>query len=145
MLNDVDERKGFDYLSGAYIRHSFKNHITKYRRLGTYTDPNGEKIDVLVVQLKNEWALERSRTMLRNFTSDYLKNRDEKDGEPTLKLIGNVESINVIAEKEKIVHDDPYVFRPGQVAKKYNRISKKLFGFNLNICNVGDTIKCENQ
>jgi hypothetical protein len=79
LLNDVNEQKGFDYLSGTYIRHSFKNHITKYRRLGTYTDPNGEKIDVLVVQLKNEWALERSRTMLRNFTSDYLKNRDEKD------------------------------------------------------------------
>ncbi|MBT6939052.1 MAG: hypothetical protein HN994_01545, partial [Candidatus Marinimicrobia bacterium] len=57
----------------------FKNHISKYKRLGTYTDPNGDKIDVLVVQLKNEWALERSRTMLRNFTSDYLKNRDEKD------------------------------------------------------------------
>jgi adenine-specific DNA-methyltransferase len=79
LLNDVNETKGFDYVTGTYIRHSFKNHITKYRRLGTYADPNGEKIDVLVVQLKNEWALERSRTMLRNFTSDYLKNRDEKD------------------------------------------------------------------
>ena len=79
LLNDVDEQKGFDYLSGAYIRHSFKNHIAKYRRLCTYTDPNGEKIDVLVVQLKNEWALERSRTMLRNVTSDYLEQRDEKD------------------------------------------------------------------
>ncbi len=79
LLNDVDEAKRFDYISGTYIRHSFKNHISKYKRLGTYTDPNGDKIDVLVVQLKNEWALERSRTMLRNFTSDYLKNRDEKD------------------------------------------------------------------
>ncbi len=79
LLNDVNEQKGFDYLSGTYIRHSFKNHITKYRRLGSYTDPTGETIDVLVVELKNEWALERSRTMLRNFTSDYLKNRDEKD------------------------------------------------------------------
>jgi len=79
LLNNVDEAKRFDYISGTYIRHSFKNHITKYKRLGTYTDPNGDKIDVLVVQLKNEWALERSRTMLRNFTSDYLKNRDEKD------------------------------------------------------------------
>ncbi|MBT6470992.1 MAG: N-6 DNA methylase, partial [Candidatus Marinimicrobia bacterium] len=79
LLNNVDEAKRFDYISGTYIRHSFKNHISKYKRLGTYTDPNGDKIDVLVVQLKNEWALERSRTMLRNFTSDYLKNRDEKD------------------------------------------------------------------
>lgn len=79
LLNDVNEQKGFEYIFGAYIRHSFKNHISKYRRLGTYTDPNGEKIDVLVVQLKNEWALERSRTMLRNFTADYLQNRDKKD------------------------------------------------------------------
>ncbi len=79
LLNDVNEQKSFDYISGTYIRHSFKDHITKYRRLGTYTDPNGEKIDVLLVQLKNEGALERSRTMLRNFTADYLKNRDEKD------------------------------------------------------------------
>ena len=75
----VDESKGFPYLSGNYIRHSFKNHIIKYRRLGTYTDPDRKKVDVLVVQLKNERALERSRTMLRNFTSDYLKNRGEKD------------------------------------------------------------------
>ena len=79
LLNDVNEQKGFAYIFGTYIRHSFKNHIAKYRRLGTYIDPNGDKIDVLVVQLKNEWALERSRTTLRNFTSDYLKNRDEKD------------------------------------------------------------------
>ena len=79
LVNDINEQKGFGYLSGNYIRHSFKDHITKYRRLGTYTDPNGEKIDVLVVHLKNEWALERSRTMLRNFTSDYLKERDKKD------------------------------------------------------------------
>ena len=79
LLNDVDTGKEFSYLSGNYIRHSFKDHITKYRRLGSYTDPQGETIDVLVVKLKNDWALERSRTMLRNFTADYLKNRGEKD------------------------------------------------------------------
>ena len=78
-LFEVDESKGFSYISGNYIRHSFINHITKYRRLGTYIDPDSKKIDVLVVQLKNEWALVRSRAMLRNFTADYLKNRNEKD------------------------------------------------------------------
>jgi hypothetical protein len=79
LLNDVDTTKGFPFLSGNYIRHSFKNHITQYRRLGSYTDPQGETIDVLVVKLKNDWALERSRTMLRNFTADYLENRGRKD------------------------------------------------------------------
>lgn len=77
LLNDVDESKAVKFR--GHIKHSFLPHIKSHRRLGTYTDPNGDKIDVLVVQLKNEWALERSRTMLRNFTSDYLKNRDEKD------------------------------------------------------------------
>ena len=68
LLNDVDEEKAVKFR--GHIKHSFIPHIKAYRRLGTYTDPNGDKIDVLVVQLKNEWALERSRTMLRNFTSD---------------------------------------------------------------------------
>ena len=77
LLNNVDEAKAVKFR--GHIKHSFLPHIKSHRRLGTYTDPNGDKIDVLVVQLKNEWALERSRTMLRNFTSDYLKNRDEKD------------------------------------------------------------------
>jgi hypothetical protein len=79
LLNEVDTSKGFPFISGNYIRHSFKNHISKYRRLGCYTDNQGETIDILVVKLKNDWALERSRTMLRNFTADYLENRDRKD------------------------------------------------------------------
>jgi alkanesulfonate monooxygenase SsuD/methylene tetrahydromethanopterin reductase-like flavin-dependent oxidoreductase (luciferase family) len=33
-----------------------KPHITKYKRLGTYKDPNGDKLDVMVVNLKNEWV-----------------------------------------------------------------------------------------
>jgi type I restriction-modification system DNA methylase subunit len=79
LLNNLDEEKSFGYISGNYIKDKFKPHITKYRRLGTYTDPNEAIIDVLVVQIKNEWALERSRSTLRNFTADYLSGRDSKD------------------------------------------------------------------
>jgi hypothetical protein len=79
LLNTLDEEKSFGYISGKYIKDKFKPHISKYRRLGTYTDPNDAKIDVLIVQIKNEWALERSRSTLRNFTADYLSNRDSKD------------------------------------------------------------------
>ncbi|MDP8267793.1 MAG: N-6 DNA methylase [Candidatus Tenebribacter davisii] len=79
LLNDVDETKAFSYISGNYIKNSYKDHVTKYRRIGTYTDPDGDKIDVIIVHLKKEWALDRSRTMLRNFVADYLKNRDEKE------------------------------------------------------------------
>lgn len=51
----------------------------------------------------------------------------EKEGDPTLKLIGNVESINVIAEKEKIIHDDPYKLRPGLVVKQVQPKIKRIF------------------
>jgi len=79
LLNNLDERHGFEYISNDRIKNIFKPHITKYKRLGTYQDPNGDKLDVMVVNLKNEWALERSRTMLRNFTADYLKSNDQKE------------------------------------------------------------------
>ena len=74
LLNDLDMSTSTSYLGHDYIKTIFRNHIVQYRRLGSYTDTENEAIDVLIVQLKNEWALERSRTMLRNFTADYLKN-----------------------------------------------------------------------
>lgn len=79
LFNEIDESKAFPYLRGTYIKDSFKGHIRKYRRLGTYTDPNGDKLDVLIVHLERETALERARTMQRNFIAWYLKNRGEKD------------------------------------------------------------------
>jgi type I restriction-modification system DNA methylase subunit len=79
LLNNVDEGKAFNWTAGAYIKDSFKDHIKKYRRLGTYTDPNGQKIDVLVSHLRNQWALDRSRATQRNFVATYLKKRGEKE------------------------------------------------------------------
>jgi len=79
LLNNVDESKAFNWMTGAYIRDSFKDHVKKYRRLGTYTDPDGQKIDVLIVHLKKPQALDRARTTQRNFVATYLKQRGEKD------------------------------------------------------------------
>ncbi|MDO9528760.1 MAG: hypothetical protein Q7J27_06320 [Syntrophales bacterium] len=72
LLNDIDESKAFSYLHGNYIRHSFADHVKQYRRIGAYTDPNGERIDVLIVHLKREAALEHARTRQRNFIAWYL-------------------------------------------------------------------------
>ena len=77
-LLNVDEENIF-VGSGNDIKNQFKKDISHYRRLGSYTDPNGKKLDVLTVNLKNELALEQSRTMLRNFTADYLSDNEEKD------------------------------------------------------------------
>ena len=45
------------------------NHFT---RLGTYTDPRGERVDVLIIHLRKETTLARGRVTLRNFVADYL-------------------------------------------------------------------------
>ncbi len=78
LFNQIDESKAFSQ-QGAYIWDAFKDHVRQYKRLGTYTDPAGTEIDILMVRLKKETALGHARTMQRNFVARYLKERDEKD------------------------------------------------------------------
>ena len=78
LLNRYDESKAF-HLHGCYIPDSFKDYIKSYERIGTYTDPEGKKIDILIVHLKRETTIDRARTAQRNFVARYLKERDEKD------------------------------------------------------------------
>ena len=65
--------------NSQYVKDAFKDHVQRFERLGTYTSPEDEKLDVLIVHLTNESKLERARTAIRNFVADHLKTRDEKD------------------------------------------------------------------
>ncbi|GKS56550.1 hypothetical protein YTPLAS18_00770 [Nitrospira sp.] len=78
LLNKLDEAKAFFYNS-AYIKDAFKEHVSRFERLGTYTSPEGAKLDVLIVHLTNESKLERARTAIRNFVADHLRQRDNKE------------------------------------------------------------------
>ncbi len=78
LLNHIDESKAAQWNS-SYIKDAFKDHIQKFERLGTYTSPEGEKLDVLIVNLTKESKLARARTAIRNFVADHLKTRDGKE------------------------------------------------------------------
>ena len=78
LLNHIDESKAQAWNS-TYIKDAFKDHVQKFERLGTYTSPDNEKLDVLIVHLTTESKLERARTAIRNFVADHLKQRDGKD------------------------------------------------------------------
>src|SRR5581483_4757001 len=78
LLNKIDESKASSWNS-TYIKNAFKEHVNRYERLGTYTSPDGDKLDVLIVHLTAESKLERARTAIRNFVADHLKTRDGKD------------------------------------------------------------------
>jgi type I restriction-modification system DNA methylase subunit len=78
LLNKFDESKAAQW-NATYVKDAFKPHVSRFERLGTYTSPDDEKLDVLVVHLTNESKLERARAAIRNFVADHLKTRDEKD------------------------------------------------------------------
>lgn len=75
LLNHLDTSKQKRWSGNVSSKEAFKDKINHYERLGSYEDPNGEKIDVLAIYLKRETTLERGRTSLRNFAADYLTQR----------------------------------------------------------------------
>jgi len=77
LLNSLDESEFTR--QGQYICDSFKEHVKQYKRIGKYTDPGGAALDVLIVHLKKEKSLERSRTRQRNFVAWYLQKMNQKD------------------------------------------------------------------
>lgn len=77
ILNEFDESKACHFR--GYIKEAFKPIIKTYERLGTYTDPGDKKVDILIVQLKENHSIERSRTSLRNFVAGHLRQRNNKD------------------------------------------------------------------
>lgn len=79
LLNEIDESKATRPSAGPYIPLSFRDHVQQYRRLATYTDPDGQTVDILLVQLKKSSGLERARTVQRNFVAHHLKKHDDKD------------------------------------------------------------------
>ena len=79
-LNEF-EKKTFTY-KGNTIPKAFQDSIKTLERVGQYKDSEGNILDILIVQLKKESALERARSKQRNFISWYLKSRGDvlKDG-----------------------------------------------------------------
>lgn len=76
LLNDL-EPKNNSY-SGNLIWDDYKEHINSYKRIGKYIDPQGDALDLLIVEVKSINKLERARTALRNFVIKHLT-RFEKD------------------------------------------------------------------
>ena len=76
LLNDLEPKS--DFYTGNLIWDDYKEHINTYKRIGKYVDPEGEALDVLIVEVKSVTKLERARTTLRNFVIKHLS-KFEKD------------------------------------------------------------------
>ena len=78
LVNYLDESKNFAY-RGNIIPDAYEPYIYTLERIGKYQDANGNKIDILIAQLKKETSLERARTMQRNFIAWYLNGSHSGD------------------------------------------------------------------
>lgn len=76
LLNDLEPKSNI--YSGNLLWDDYKEHINSYKRLGKYIDPQGDALDVLIVEVKSINKLERARTVLRNFVIKHLT-KFEKD------------------------------------------------------------------
>lgn len=77
LLNTIDMSKAFH--AHGDVKESFRSVIRTYERIGTYTLPAGEKIDILIVYLQKAHSIHHARVTQRNFAGKYLADRGEKD------------------------------------------------------------------
>jgi hypothetical protein len=75
LCNGFDESKK----QSMQVPDAFVPHAKSCQRLGTFTSPEGEKADVLVVQLTESYKLDRTRTALRDFVAHKLKRGEGDD------------------------------------------------------------------
>lgn len=76
LLNHIEPRD--KHYSGSLVPEAYRDHIHQYWRVGKYVSPDGEEVDILIVEVKSLSKLDRARTMLRNFAINRLK-QFEKD------------------------------------------------------------------
>ena len=62
-------------ITNAQLPQGFREHVNSYIRLGTYHDPKGDVLDVVIVELKRKESLDRARTRQRNLMAHYLNRR----------------------------------------------------------------------
>lgn len=80
LLNRYDHSPDRQFTrNSASVKASYEEYIYSFRRLGVYTDPHGDEMDLLVVHLKKDGSLQSARTMQRNFIADHLKTRGSRD------------------------------------------------------------------
>jgi len=73
LLNHIDDSEEATFVyRGQLIPEVYRDSIAGLERIGKYTDPEGKKIELLIVNLKKENSLDRARTLQRNFVAWYL-------------------------------------------------------------------------
>ena len=131
LLNEVEEINKRPF-QGYSIPDAFKEHIKSYERIGKYEDPEKNKIHILIVELKKAKAIERARSMQKNFISWYL--RYSRGYEKNAALVAFFETENLenwrfsLVKIEYEFDDDRQVKEKFTPAKRYSFLVGKNEG-----------------
>src|SRR5688572_13966608 len=72
LLKNADFSKHFTQAGNRVFKVS-QDKVVSFERISQFTDVDGNKIDLLIINLRRESTIERARTSLRNFAAEYLK------------------------------------------------------------------------
>jgi hypothetical protein len=92
LLNQI-ELDPFAY-TGKLIPDAFRAYVRQYERLGKYRDAEGHRVDVLIVYLQRETAVERARATQRRFIAGYLQGKYGSSADKDAALVAFVSSNN---------------------------------------------------
>ncbi len=105
LLNQFEARPFTN--SGNVIPQGYGEHVALFGRLGTYTDPNEQTVDILYIKLRNRGQMVRARALQRNFVARHLKNRD-KDGALVAFYVDGADDwrLSLVWRTEEMAFDD---------------------------------------
>lgn len=128
LLNDLEQGEKVKSYSGNYIWDDYKGHINSYKRIGKYIDPNGEALDVLIIQVESSAKLERARTTLRNFVIKHL-DKFEKDYALVAFYSQEDEGVDWRFSFVKLEHQSYFDEEKGKVKNKKEFTPAKRYSF----------------
>lgn len=128
LLNDLEQGEKVKSYSGNYIWDDYKEHINSYKRIGKYIDPNGEALDVLIIQVESSAKLERARTTLRNFVIKHL-DKFEKDYALVAFYSQEDEGVDWRFSFVKLEHQSYFDEEKGKVKNKKEFTPAKRYSF----------------
>ena len=88
LLNQL-QTAPFTYTT-QYVPDAFRAYVSKYERLGKYTDGEGNRVDVLIVYLQRESSVERARATQRRFIAGYLQGKYGSSADKDAALVAFV-------------------------------------------------------
>jgi len=87
LLNEIED-DSFTY-HGQFIPELYKPFISKYTRIGKFSDGEN-RIDILIVYLSKDTSIERARSSQRNFIAGYLQGKYGSTNEKEAVLVAFV-------------------------------------------------------